>query len=68
MRNKCLEQLIGLSDAADELGLQLVTMRVAADRGYIEAVKIGQSWVTTRNQVERYRRERLGKIGRPKGS
>lgn len=58
-----LRNLISLADAADELGLEPVSLRAAAERGTIEAVKVGGTWVTTRAAVDRYRL--VNKRGRP---
>lgn len=62
-----LNDVISLADAADELGLGASTLRHQAQAGRLEARVVGKTWITTRQEVERYRREVLGKVGRPKG-
>jgi hypothetical protein len=61
-----LDNLRDLAAAADELGLAPVTLRAAVERGRFRARKFGNAWVTTTQEIERYRRENLGKVGRPK--
>lgn len=56
---------MSLAEAADELGVQPVTLRAAVSRGRLAARKFGNVWVTTGGEVERYRRESLGQAGRP---
>jgi hypothetical protein len=60
-----LEDIITLAEAAAELGIASVTLRAAVGRGRLRARLIGKTWVTTRDEVERYRRESLGQPGRP---
>jgi hypothetical protein len=55
--------LIGLTDAGARLGVQPNTLRQQAENGILRAVLIGRSWVTTEREVERYRREHLGRVG-----
>ena len=60
-----LDDLIDLNEAAGELGLEPVTLRAAVSRGRLEARKVGGVWITTIDEVQRYRRENLGRRGRP---
>lgn len=60
-----LDDVISLADAATTLGLAQSTLRNQAVAGRIRARLVGKTWVTTRQEVERYRREQLGQIGRP---
>lgn len=60
-----LDDIIDLATAAEDLGLAPVTMRAAVSRGRLDARKVGNTWITTRQEVERYRRESLGAVGRP---
>jgi hypothetical protein len=62
-----LEDVISLAEAAEQLGLAQVTLRSQAAAGRIRAKLVGKTWITTRGEVERYRREVLGRIGRPPG-
>jgi hypothetical protein len=39
-----------------------------ASTGKVRAKLIGKSWVTTRSEIDRYRAEHLGRVGRPRGS
>jgi hypothetical protein len=62
-----LDDVISLRDAADELGITPTTLRAQAAEGRFEARNIeGLGWITTQQAVERYREERLGKVGRPR--
>ena len=65
MDHNCLDEVVALNEAADELGLARVTLRAQAGRGILVARNLGTTWITTRKEVERYRREHLGKLGRP---
>ena len=60
-----MDDLLSLAEAAEELGVAPVTLRAAIGRGRFSARKFGPVWVTTRAEVERYRRESLGQRGRP---
>jgi hypothetical protein len=57
------DRLIGISDAATMLDLAANTLRQQAEKGVLRAVQIGRTWVLTEREVERYRREHLGKVG-----
>lgn len=57
--------LMSLAEAAEDLELAPVSLRAAVARGTFRARKFGNTWVTTRAEVERYRREKLGQVGRP---
>lgn len=60
-----LEDLMSLNDAAKELGVAAVTLRAQASRGRLRAVNVGGSWITTRQDVDRYRAAHLDRRGRP---
>lgn len=60
-----MEELISLADAAELLGVAQVTLRAARARGRFDAKLFGNTYVTTRAEVERYRRENLNQVGRP---
>ena len=53
-----LDELRDLRQAADELGLTPARLRIAIERGSFAARKIGGGWITTEQEIERYRRER----------
>lgn len=61
-----MDDLLSLAQAADRLGVAPVTLRVAVGRGRFNARKIGKTWVTTDDEVERYRQDHLGRRGRPR--
>jgi excisionase family DNA binding protein len=60
-----MEDLLTLAEAAGELGLAADTLRTQVQRGRLAARMFGKTYVTTRGEVERYRRESLGQAGRP---
>jgi hypothetical protein len=60
-----LEDVISLAEAGDELGLSASTLRHQAQLGRLDAKVVGKTWITTRQEVERYRVEQLGRVGRP---
>ena len=55
-----------LSEAAEALGLSRTTLDHQVKRGKLRAVKHGPIYWVTAAEVERYRRENLGKVGWPK--
>jgi excisionase family DNA binding protein len=52
-----------LAQAAELLGLSPGTLNVQARRGRLRARKIGDRWIVSAAEVERYRRDVLGKPG-----
>lgn len=54
---------MSLREAAELLGLSPGTLNVQARRGRLRARKIGRDWRVTAAEVERYRRDVLGKPG-----
>ncbi len=60
-----LKNLMTLDKAAESLGIAAVTLRAAIARSRFAARKFGTTWVTTKDEVERYRRDNLGQVGRP---
>ena len=56
-----LHDVMTLSQAAKSLGLATVTLRVQTQRGKLRAVKAGSVWLVTKQEVERYRSEHLGR-------
>jgi len=57
--------MLTLTEAAARLGLAASTLRHQAQAGRLRARLIGKTYVVTAREVERYRREHLGKPGRP---
>ena len=47
-------QLISLSEAADRFGLSRSQLRLLAQKGRLQARKVGKSWVTTPEAVAEY--------------
>ena len=60
-----LDDLLSLAEAAADLGIAPATLRHQAQVGHIRARNIGKTWITTRQEVDRYRAEHLGRVGRP---
>lgn len=61
------DDLRSLSDAAAALGVSVDTLRTQIHRGRFAAHLVGNCWITTRQEVERYRAESRGRAGRPVG-
>jgi excisionase family DNA binding protein len=57
--------LLTLTQAAAQLGLTASTLRHQVQAGRLGATLIGKTYVVSPGEVERYRAEHLGKIGRP---
>jgi excisionase family DNA binding protein len=57
--------LLTLTEAAARLGVAASTLRHQVQAGRLRARLIGKTYVVTEREVERYRREHLGKPGRP---
>lgn len=53
--------ILTLSEASAELGIKPSTLRSQIRFGKIEARMIGPVWVVSREEVDRYRQEHLGK-------
>ena len=53
--------VLTLAEAADRLGISATTLRHQAQAGRLAARLVGKTWVTTAAEVERYRRESLGR-------
>jgi hypothetical protein len=56
---------VSLADAAKELGIAASTLRHQAQEGRIEARVVGKTWITSREAIAGYKRDQLGRIGRP---
>lgn len=57
--------MLTLTEAADQLGLAASTLRHQVQAGRLRARLIGKTYVVSEREVARYRREQLGKPGRP---
>lgn len=57
--------MLTLTEAADQLGLAASTLRHQVHAGRLRARLVGKTYVVTPGEIERYRREHLGKVGRP---
>jgi excisionase family DNA binding protein len=55
-----------LAQAADRLGVSPATLRSQVGKGRLRAHMIGKTWTVSRKEVERYRLESVGRVGRPK--
>jgi excisionase family DNA binding protein len=55
-----------LAQAAESLGITHDTLRRQVRLGVLAAVKLGPVWTVSEESIERYRTERLGRIGRPR--
>jgi hypothetical protein len=62
------DELLDMRTAAARLGIARDTLRGQARKGVIKTMTLGGVFVTTSSEVERYRREHLGKVGRKPGS
>lgn len=54
-----------LAEAAELLGLSVNTVRHQREAGRLSAAKYGRDWLVEDREIERYRRESLGRAGRP---
>jgi excisionase family DNA binding protein len=61
-------QPMTLAEAADVLALSPDTLRSQIRYGRFKARKVGRDWHTTPMEVERYRRDVLGRAGRRKAT
>lgn len=61
-----MPQLLTLAQAAALLGRSPTTLRNQVLKGRLRARLVGKTYVVTPREVERYRRESLGRVGRPK--
>lgn len=59
--------LITLKEAADRLGVQPVTLRMAIRRGKMHGHKYGRDWLVEESEVAWYEMRSRGRVGWPKG-
>lgn len=57
--------MLTLTEAAGQLGLAASTLRHQVQAGRLRARLVGKTYVITPRELDRYRREHLGKAGRP---
>ncbi len=57
------DEVLTLKQAATRLGLSPRTLRVQVYNGRLKATLIGTTYAVAASEVERYRREHLGKPG-----
>jgi len=57
------EVVLTLSQAAEQLGVRRQTLAEQAKKGVLRATLTGKAYLVTATEVERYRREHLGKYG-----
>lgn len=55
-----------LAEAGDRLGRSASTLRNQVRAGRLRATLVGKTYTVTEAEVERYRREHLGRGGRPR--
>jgi excisionase family DNA binding protein len=60
------DKTLTTTQAAEMLGLSKETVKKYCQNGAISAVKFGRSWLIEPSEVKRYKKESLGKQGRPK--
>ena len=53
------------TEAAEFLGISKDSVKKYCQLGAIEAIKMGRSWFISKSEVRRYKKESLGKKGRP---
>ena len=58
--------LLTLPIAAEQLGIASDTLRAQIRRKRLRAERLGRDWVVEEREVARYRRDSLGKPGRPR--
>jgi excisionase family DNA binding protein len=59
-----MEGVMTVAEAARKLGLKSDgSLRLQIRRGILKAEKIGRDWLVTEDEIERYRRDHLGRRG-----
>jgi predicted site-specific integrase-resolvase len=56
-------EVLTLKEAGERIGISHITLRLQAKKGVLHATLAGHQWMVTADEVERYRREHLGKRG-----
>ena len=57
--------MMTLAQAAARLGVGADTLRHQVHNGRLQAILVGKTYLVDEDEVERYRRESLGRAGRP---
>lgn len=55
--------MLTLKEAGERIGVSHVTLRLQAKKGVLAAHLTGHQWMVTADEVERYRRDHLGRRG-----
>lgn len=58
--------VLTITEAAAELGIRADSLRQAVLRGAVQGMRAGGIWLLSREEVEKYRRERKPNRGRPR--
>lgn len=58
--------LLPLREAAQRIGVSRTTLQKQARKGVLRAVLIGNQWLVTVEEIDRYAREHKGRSGRPR--
>lgn len=58
--------VVTITEAAQELGVRPDSLRQAVLRGAVKAMRAGGIWLITREELDRYNRERIKGRGRPR--
>jgi hypothetical protein len=56
-------EVLTLKQAGERIGVSHVTLRLQAKKGVFGASLVGHQWLVTAEEVERYRRDHLGRRG-----
>jgi excisionase family DNA binding protein len=54
--------MVTLNEAAAELGISPATLRSQIRNGAVQGTKVGPVWTVSRQEIERYRTNRLGRV------
>jgi len=57
--------MLTLAQAASQLGVSPSTLRGQISKGKLRGRLVGKTWTVTDREVERYRAQSLGRVGRP---
>ncbi len=58
--------LLPLREAAQRIGVSKTTLQKQARKGVLRAILIGNQWLVTPEEADRYAHEHKGKQGRPR--
>ncbi len=60
------DEVLTLQEAHERIGVSVSTLREQAQKGRLNAVLRGKTWLVLASEVDRYARENKGKQGRPR--